>query len=147
MACGGCGKKAAERGVIAPISRGLQGVNTRSPLAPAGMVMVVYNGTIGNHFVFSPTQRVNGQRVRYGYFSRGDIFPVWPDDVKARPDLFVPMLIGEAVDPEPMAEDAPDAVWADDVLPAEATPKPEPEPEPEPAVVVSPPKRSRKKAS
>ena len=123
MACGGCKQKAAERGSPAPLSRA---IGPDGP--PAGMVEIVYGGTIGNHFVYSPTKRVGGQRHRYGYYSRGDRFYVLVEDVQARPDLFAPVVDVVAVtvdDPEPEptpkaeAEDADDVMWADDIVEAE----------------------------
>ena len=101
MACGGC-KKKAEGSSPASLSRGI------GPDAglPAGMVEVHYRGTVGNHFVYSPTQRVNGQRLRYGYFSRGDLIVVHAEDVAARPDLFVPVVSVEAAEPEAVEREA-----------------------------------------
>ena len=120
MACGGCKQKAAERGSPAPLSRA---IGPDGP--PAGMVEIVYGGTIGNHFVYSPTKRVNGQRHRYGYYSRGDHFYVLTEDAQARPDLFAPVVDVVAVpvdDPEteaPGAEPADDVMWADDLVETE----------------------------
>lgn len=105
MACGGC-KRKAEGSSPASLSRGI------GPDAglPAGMVEVHYRGTVGNHFVYSPTQRVNGQRLRYGYFSRGDLIVVHAEDVAARPDLFVPVV---SVQPEAMGRAV--AAWVEPV--------------------------------
>ena len=122
MGCGACGKKTADRGTPAPVSRS---IGPDGP--PPGMVEIVYGGTIGNHFVFSPTRRVNGQRHRYGYYSRGDIFYVLAEDVQARPDLFAPVISGEVAEqpsaeqpaPEAEAEPADDVMWADDVVEVE----------------------------
>lgn len=120
MACGGCGKKTGERATIDPLTRGIR--QDRAATPPAGMVEIVYGGTIGNHFVYSPTRRTNGQRLRYGYYSRGDHFFVYEEDAAERPDLFqrVVDVMAEAVTDEPEAEDADDVMWADDVAEVEA---------------------------
>lgn len=131
MACGGCAKKAAERSSPAPLSRGIGPDAGPDSGIPAGMVEVSYRGTVGNHFVYSPTQRVNGQRLRYGYFSRGDLIVVYAEDVDARPDLFVPVVsvqpekVERAVFPPALlgdvATDGERAIpWNDDIVDVEA---------------------------
>ena len=81
MACASCGGR--RRQEVAAIAQS-------APLyhmdGTDKWVAVTYTGTIGNHFVISPTRKVR----TYGYYSRGDIFPAHIDDIRHSPHLFVP---------------------------------------------------------
>lgn len=125
MACGGCSKKAGGTRSVGTSQAGSRSLSQPGP----DEVLITYQGNVGRHYVFSPTQR----GFNYGYYSRGAQFYVSQADQAARPDLFVPVesvsretvetveVKGEQVDPSLAPEEWPDYINSAQIAALEAS--------------------------